>query len=323
MTISLRGTVNGAAATDEERKALFLKIFHEVISAFYIKADIWDFIEKKSGVKGQKTAQFIKTGRLTDADVDTHALGADYTAVDLNQNEITIHMDSRPIYTAFQFDEQDDYLAQFDKTSQIKEQVTNAFALSMDKRAYTKVGIASEMTNPNTDLEGGQKVVNVNFGVTVDATLDVLDGISAEAAQRGYMASELRTVVDPVLFKKLRRLLKDYIVSKDYADNAVGFDRHTDKMYYGDLEILSSVHFASIKGTNVTSVNGNTDYAYDFTNTLALCFAKKTVAALIAEDVVIKETDNSAINGLVYNAWTMRTGMGVLSPETAFQIASA
>jgi hypothetical protein len=322
MTISLKGTVNGLATTDTEREELFLKVFHEVISAFYIKSDIWDFIEKQSGIKTQKTAQFIKTGRFDDTDVETHALGADYNTVDLNQNEITIHMDSRPIATSIKTDEQDDFLSQYDKTTQIKDQIVNAFALSMDKRAYCKVGEASTTVNPVATLEDGEKVINANFGVTADATLDVLDYVSSAAETRGVMVSDLRVVVTPVQFRKLRRLLKDDLINKDYADRAVGFDRGTDKMYYGDLEILSSAHFSKIQGTNVLNVNGNTDYAFDFTNTLALCFSKETVAALIAEEVSIKETDLSAVNGLTYTAWTMRTGMGVLTPETAFNIAS-
>ena len=100
MTISLRGIVNGAG--DDE--ALFLKLFEEVISAFYIKADVWDFIEKKTASGEQLTAQFIKTGRFDDTDVQTHAIGTDYVATDLNQGEITVRLDKRPIYQQFQFD---------------------------------------------------------------------------------------------------------------------------------------------------------------------------------------------------------------------------
>lgn len=319
MTISLRGIINGAG----DNEALFLKMFHETISAFYIKSEVWDFIDKKTSVKGQKTAQFIKTGRLTDADVETHALGADYTGVDLLQNEITISLDARPIVIGVQYDDQDNYLAQYDKVEAIKTQVSNGFGLSMDKRAYTKIGVATESANKVNGLEGGMKIVNPNFGITVDDTIDVLDTIIAEAQNRGFSATDLRFSLSPIKFAKVRNLLKDYIGSKDYADNAIGFDKGTTRIYYGDLEIISAPHLGKILGTNVTNVNGNTDYAYDFTNTTALCYSKSTVGALVAQDVTVSVTDLSGKNGLIYNAWKMVTGIDVVTPEMAFQVAVA
>lgn len=315
---SLRGNINGAG----DNTALFLKTFYEVISAFYVKSEVWDFIEKKV-ISGAKTAQFIRTGILSDSNLDTHVLGEDYSISDLNQNEVTIPLDNRPTYFSTAFDSVDNYMAQYDKKSVLVEQVLSIFAKAMDKKVYCKVGEASETASQVTGVAGGVKITAATFGTDVESTLDTLDSIKSTAISRGYSESDLVVKVSPTLFMKLRRLLKDYIVSKDYSDNEMGFDKSVSKFYYGGLVVESSAHFGEIVGTNVTGVAGNTNYAYDFTNTVALAFTKRTVAALVAQDVKVSVTDLSGKNGLVYNSWIMQTGVGVLMAETAFQVVTA
>jgi len=119
----------------DSARSTALKLYTgEVLKAFREKNVALPTVKVRN-ISGGKTAQFIVTGRADEANIQTHVPGEEVINQILPNDEVTITVDTRYVYSHF-LDELDEKIAQYEVRGELAYQAGEVLATKIDKDVF-------------------------------------------------------------------------------------------------------------------------------------------------------------------------------------------
>jgi hypothetical protein len=163
----------------------------------------------------------------------------------------------------------------------------------------------------------------LNGGATVVSDATVLTNQLWLAAEnldtKKVMEMERYCALAPAQYYLLVRGAKDFI-DRDYSDGNGDYAKGVLKTAAG----LSLVKSLNLPSTNIAANDAleNNDYSGNFTNTVAVAWAKPAVGTLKLKEIEVQEGADMRRQGRLLVA-RMSVGHGILRPECAVEITKA
>jgi len=269
----------------------------EVIKAFREKNIGLGLVSKRS-ISGGKSAQWIVTGKADEADIQSHARGAEVVNQLLANDEVTITVTTRYVHSHF-IDGLDVRLAQYEASTELAFQSGEVLATKVDKDIFKEIG--------NTAAGATPKPGQVAAG-TVVAT-----GYAAAAA-----GEEKGNIIISAMFEGRTNLdVKNVTAEATFVTSPVD---------YYNLAQSKAVNFDWTSGNNGTIDMGNiqrvagipimwTNHLDKVTNPklIGLLFTKDVVGVVSAMDITSEIFYDNRRLGSQYTSY-YALGMGVLNP---------
>jgi len=222
------GALNGAAATTEERRALYLKMFSgEMFKGFQNNTIARDLVMRRT-LKGGKSLQFIYTGR-TKAEYHTPGnsiLGDTNGAPPVAEKTITC--DDLLISSAFVY-ELDEVLSHYDLRSEISRKIGYALAEKYDRLIFRQIAKgarqASPVAKPGYVEPGGTQIqVGATAGSAFDADslVDAFYNAAAAMDEKGVSQDGRVGVLNPRQYYALiQNINTNGLINRDVQGTAL------------------------------------------------------------------------------------------------------
>ena len=294
-----------------DRKALDLMVYSgEVLNAFDKKNLALEMVKVRTIASG-KSAQFIVTGNISDADVKTHAPGEDVETVGMNQNERVIVIDDLQ-YVSSLVDNYEEKMAHFEIRGELAKRAGEALAVKIDKAVFATVLEATQAEGVAAQPDGFE--VNndvIDTGSDAEAKGNaIIDAIFTAKAhlESNDVTGEIYFVTDPVNYYNLVQSAK--AVNRDFNSGDNGSIAKGNVFEIAGIKVYMSNQFG--KGTAVDV--GGTDKKLQ-----GLMFTKDAVGVVKLLDIT------SEANYIPEKLGTLMTssyalGMGVLNPGASVAI---
>lgn len=326
MAIDWDGAVNGAAAADAERTALFLEVFNRIVSAFEIESDTMGYFKVKSTRSDRLSEQFILIGEFDEGDIHYRVDPLDgnkYPTASLNRAEKVITLDANETTFSHVTKFSDKALSHYNVDDEIITKAAKQFARTQDYKNWSRLGAASTTAHPLTVQDGGRYITEATFGTDLANTMAVFDEVINGYEERGIPVEECMVWVTPRVHNWLKTVGREYFVGFEYSDGENNLQKRVQLLEYNGLKIMKSPNFAKFIGNNYAGVSGNTRYAFDATNTVMLAGHYGTVAQLVAVDGIIAYKDDTADDGSKRMTVLKQDAVDWLDPSAAVQVVTA
>lgn len=307
----------GQSQAAGDARALFLTQFSgEVLTAFR-NSNVFEPLHMTRTISGAKSAQFIATGIATAA---YHTPGAEILGTAIKHAEKTISVDGMLIAHSFIAD-WDEWVAHFDVSGEYSFQLGAALALKYDKTVAQVIALAAR-ASATTDGHSAGTVLNAGGTVVSDAAVltNQLWAAAENMDNKKVMEMERFCALAPAQFYLLVRGASDFL-DRDFTDGSNGdYAKGTLKTAAG----LTLVKSLNLPTTNIASDDAleNNVYAGNYTNTVALAWAKPAVGTLKLKEIEVQEGADMRRQGRLLVA-RMSVGHGILRPECAVEITKA
>lgn len=150
---------------DANRSTALTLYTGEVLKAFDVKNVALDLVSTRT-ISGGKSAQWIVTGKASDANVAAHTPGSEISTQTLSNDEVTITVSTRYYYSHF-VDELDEKLAQYEIRGELAKQAGEALATKIDKAVFQ--GMVDMFDEDNWVVKPGQSAPGV---IDIDTEFD-------------------------------------------------------------------------------------------------------------------------------------------------------
>jgi hypothetical protein len=265
---------------DASRSTALTLYTGEVLKAFDVKNIALDLVSTRT-ISGGKSAQYIVTGKASDANVAAHTPGSEVSTNTLANDEVTITVSTRYYYSHF-VDELDEKLAQYEIRGELAKQAGEALATKIDKAIFA--GMVAMFDEDNWTPRPGQSapgVIPVTLSGTAQAKGDVLVGAYFDARS---LFNERDVTADPVVVttpQNYYNLVQSTRgVNADYTSGNGGIDSGNISMVAGLRTAWTNHLPASL--TYDQDGGAGTGTAY---NLQALVFTKDVFGVVKAMDI--------------------------------------
>jgi hypothetical protein len=306
----------GQSQAAGDARALFLTQFSgEVLTAFR-NNNVFEPLHMTRTISGAKSAQFIATGIATAA---YHTPGSEILGTAIKHAEKTISIDGLLIAHSF-ISDWDEWVSHFDVSGEYSYQLGAALALKYDTQVAQVIAKAAR-TAATTDGHSAGTVLNSGATVVSDAT--VLSNAMWSAAEnldvKKVTEMERYVALAPAQYYLLIRGAKDFI-DRDYSPGNGDYAKGQIKCAAG-FTIVKSLNLPTTNIASNDALEFN-DYSGNFTNTVALAWAKPAVGTLKLKEIEVQEGADMRRQGRLIVA-RMSKGHGILRPECAVEITKA
>jgi hypothetical protein len=291
---------------DANRETALKLYTNEVIKAFREKNVAMSTVKVRE-ISGGKTAQFIVTGKADEADIQTHSRGEEVLNRLLDNDEVTITVDTRYVHSHFS-DDLDNKLAQYDLRSELSAQSGEVLSIKIDKDIFYGITHDGGTMPPPTNGQWGAATVTVD-GYTAATTAEEKGNAIIEALYEARAILNMKDVTgEPSVFVAPQ----DYYnivqstrgVNADWTSNNGGIDTGKVRQIAG----------FSIGWTNhLDKTDQSANNGIDATDLIALMYTRDVFGVVKAMD--IKSEANYDFRRL---GWQLTSyyamGMGPLTP---------
>lgn len=314
-TLSLPGAINNAAATHDQKNALFLKIFGgEVLTAFAEK-NVFMPLHSVRTINAGKSASFPATGK---AEARYHTPGAPVLgSSQIPHNEVVIKIDDLLLADVSIYD-LDEAKNHYDIRGEYADQLGAALARRFDQTVARVIAKAARSGAVVDGLAGGTELIDADAKTNGDSLVrSIFD--SAEAMDEKNVPEDNRyCAVAPAQYYLL--VQTDKVLNRDFSKNN-GDYAMGDVMNVAGINIVKSNNIPN--AIYASSVPGErNDYSGAFNTTAALVFHKAAAGTVKLKDLSVQQSGSDF--NLMYQSTLMvakyAMGHGVLRPECAVEI---
>ena len=294
-----------------DRKALDLMVYSgEVLEAFDKKNIGLDMVTVRT-ISNGKSAQFIVTGNISDADVASHTPGEDVSTVGMGQNERVIVIDDLQ-YVSTLVDHYEEKMAHFEIRGELAKRSGEALAVKIDKGVFSTVLAATQATGVAAQPDGFE--VNndvIDTGSTAEEKGDaIVDAIFTAKAhlESNDVTGDIYFVTDPVNYYNLVQSAK--AVNRDFNSSDNGSISKGNVFEIAGIKVYMSNQFGKGTAVDVGGVNKKLQ---------GLLFTKDAVGVVKLLDIT------SEANYIPEKLATLMTssyalGIGILNPGASVAI---
>jgi len=280
-------------------RATALKLYTgEVIKAFRQKNVARDTIKSRT-ISGGKTAQFIVTGKASEADIQTHVRGDEVVSHVMANDEVTISVSDRLVHAHF-IDDLDETLAQYESRGELSFQSGEVLATDLDRKVFKLVGNDVAAMAPLTGQSAATTIVATGYNAAGNAQ-DKGDIIIASLFEAKSALNKKDVTDEPSIF----------VSAEDYY-NIVQSTRGVNSDYTTGNGGIDTGSVRSIAGFNKL---GWTNHLDTVTNAdlLGLVYTKDVAGLVVAMDVKSEANyDPRRLGTLLTSFYAI--GMGALNP---------
>jgi len=284
-----------------------LKLYtNEVIKAFREKNVALGTVKTRE-ISGGKTAQFIVTGKAVESDIQTHSRGDEVVNRLLENDEVTITVDTRYVHSHFS-DDLDHLLAQYDLRSEASSQSGEVLAIKIDKDIFYGITHdAGTMLPPTNGQWGASTVTATGYSAATDAESKGNAIVEALFDARGVL--NMKDVsAEPVVFVAPADYY--YVVQSTRGTNA-DYTTGNGGIDSGKVRNIAGFSLGWTNHLDKTDQSGNN--GIDATGLIALMYTRDVYGVVKAMD--IKSESNYDFRRL---GWQLTSyyamGMGPLNP---------
>lgn len=316
------GSINQAASTEDEQRALFLKVFANQVIVEFDRATVMMDKHVVRTISSGKSAQFPVFGNMS---AEYHTPGTRLQGLKNNKGERVITIDRLLTSSTYIYD-LDEAMAHYEVRDKYAQKIGKALALTADRHVLINVLLAARASGTLTvgassiTYNGGSQITNADFASSILSTkASALAAGLFEAAQvldeKDVPEENRYAIFRPAEYYALVQN-KDAI-NRDWGGSGA----------YSEGNVFRVAGISIIKSNQLPSSNLAASGIYEyhngnFTNTYGVVFHEEAVGTVKLMDIAT-EMDRL----IEYQADLMvgkyAMGHGILRPECAVELISA
>lgn len=310
------GSINQAAGTEEEQRALFLKVFANQVIVEFDRATVMMDKHVVRTISSGKSAQFPVFGNMS---AEYHTPGTRLEGLNNNKGERVITIDRLLTSSTYIYD-LDEAMSHFEVRDKYAQKIGKALALTADKHVLINVLLAARASATLTDGNGGSQITNADFAssiITTKATA-IAAGLfeAAQILDEKDVPEENRyAIFRPAEYYALVQN-KDAI-NRDWGGSGAYSEGNIFRV--AGISIIKSNQLPS---SNLAASGINEYHSGNFSNTYGVVFHEEAAGTVKLMDIAT-EMDRL----IEYQADLMvgkyAMGHGILRPECAVELISA
>ena len=310
------GSINQAASTTDEQRALFLKVFANQVIVEFDRATVMMDKHVVRTISSGKSAQFPVFGNMSAA---YHSPGTKLAGLTNNKGERVITIDRLLTSSTYIYD-LDEAMAHFEVRDKYAQKIGKALALTADRHVLINVLLAARASATLTDGNGGSQITNADFASSIISTkASALAAGLFEAAQvldeKDVPEENRYAIFRPAEYYAL-------VQSKDAINRDWGGSGAYSEGNIFRVAGISIIKSNQLPNSNLTATGIYTYHNGNFSNTYGVVFHEEAVGTVKLMDIAT-EMDRL----IEYQADLMvgkyAMGHGILRPECAVELISA
>lgn len=269
-----------SALTNDQRRALSLKVFSGEMFTAYNNATIFKGLVRSYALRGAKHKQFLFSGTLG---AEYHTPGTPLLGMDpLKYNEKTIVMDNLLVTHQFVYD-LDEILSHYSQRAEIAKQMGEALAQHYDVRIARVLDKASRESHPVTGQPGGFEVA-IGSGNAYNAQA-LVDGFFEAAAvldERNAPQDGRSAVLNPRQYYSLISSVDTNILNREYGNDQGNMNSGKGLYSIAGIKILKSNNLPFLAAYNTDVTGENNDYSDANATNCGLVFHREAAGVVEA-----------------------------------------
>jgi hypothetical protein len=259
--ISVPNAVNydgNSALTNDQRRALALKVFSGEVFTAYNNATIFKGLVRNYTLRGAKSKQFLFSGTLT---AGYHVPGTPLLGDDpLKVNEKTILMDDLLVASQFVYD-LDEVLSHYNQRAEIAKQMGEALAQHYDVRIARVLDIASREASVVTGEPGGFEVsIGAANQFNAQAIVDGLFESAAVLDERNAPQEGRKVILSPRQYYSLISSVDTNILNREFGNDQGDLNSGKGLYSIAGIRIYKSNNLPFMAAYNSAVTGENNDY---------------------------------------------------------------
>lgn len=325
--------------------ALFLKVFSGEVMATFEETNVMRQLIERRTIPYGKSATFPVLGR---ASAFYHTAGKNIADAGnsllstIAASERVINVDNKLI-SAVSVNEVDELMNHYDIRGPYSTELGRAVSKRYDQLGLNTMVLAARASATITGLNGGATVTSATMGTSGPSLQSALFTAAQKLDEKDVPKEDRFAVISPAMFYNL---IRDPSTTSIATANGSAITTSGYPLLSRDLEgangsfsgarlrevagftILVSNHIPvtniasndAFFGTTAASANGNVYYG-DFSKTLGVAFHRSAIGVVQLRDIALEAEYKIEYQGTLMVA-KMVTGMGILRPECAIELAT-